>query len=64
MHPFGHLYGVPVWVDKALTVRGEIVFNACTHRETITMPYDDYERLARPSVASFAVKRDSFQRSA
>jgi Ala-tRNA(Pro) deacylase len=57
MHPFGNLYGISVWVDASLAQRGEIVFNACTHRETITMPYDDYERLARPKTASFSMKR-------
>ena len=58
MHPFGNLYGIPVWVDSTLAARGEIVFNACTHRETITMPYDDYERLAKPRAASFSVRRE------
>lgn len=57
MHPFGNLYGLPVWVDAGLEKCGEIVFNACTHRETITMAYDDYVRLAGPTVASFAVPR-------
>ena len=56
MHPFGNLYDMPVWVDATLSARGEIVFNACTHRETITMPYDAYERIAKPRVASFAMK--------
>ena len=58
MHPFGNLYGIPVWVDSTLAARGEIVFNACTHRETITMPYDDYERLAKPRTAAFSMRRE------
>jgi len=57
MHPFGNLYGMAVWVDSSLERCGEIVFNACTHRETITMAYDDYVRLAAPRVASFAMPR-------
>jgi Ala-tRNA(Pro) deacylase len=57
MHPFGNLYGLPVWVEASLEKCGEIVFNACTHRETITMAYDDYIRLVRPSVASFGMPR-------
>jgi Ala-tRNA(Pro) deacylase len=56
--PFGNLYGVPVWVDSSLALRGEIVFNACTHRETITMSYGDFERLAAPKVASFALRSE------
>jgi Ala-tRNA(Pro) deacylase len=58
MHPFGNLYGLPVWVDASLEKRGEIVFNACTHRETITMAYDDYVRLVSPKIARFGVPRE------
>lgn len=59
MHPFGNLYGLPVWLDASLSARDEIVFNACTHRETITMSCRDFERLARPLVASFAARRET-----
>jgi len=58
MHPFGGLYGLSVWLDASLAGRDEIVFNACTHRETITMSCRDYERLAAPKVARFAVTKD------
>ncbi|MBI2201200.1 MAG: YbaK/EbsC family protein [Armatimonadetes bacterium] len=50
MPPFGHLYGIAVYLDPALARRPEIVFNAGSHRETITMAYQDYARLARPEV--------------
>ncbi|MDR5708859.1 MAG: YbaK/EbsC family protein [Armatimonadota bacterium] len=55
MPPFGHLYGIPVYVDRSLTRDPEIVFNAGTHRETIRMRYEDYERLVQPQVLDFAV---------
>jgi len=58
MHPFGNLYGVPIWLDASLAGRDEIVFNACTHRETITMSCRDFERLAGPKVAAFAVTKE------
>lgn len=55
MPPFGHMYEVSVWVDRALAEEPEIVFQAGTHRETLKMMYKDYARLARPRVADFAV---------
>ena len=55
MPPFGNLYGVPVYVDAALAKDPFIVFNAGSHRETMTIAYADFERLAHPQVADFAV---------
>ncbi|MDQ7858214.1 MAG: YbaK/EbsC family protein [Armatimonadota bacterium] len=56
MPPFGHLYGVPVYMDRSLAGQARLVFNACSHRETITMAGADYERLARPTIADFAAQ--------
>jgi Ala-tRNA(Pro) deacylase len=54
MPPFGNLYGLPVYVDKALAEDETIVFNAGTHTDTISMKYADFERLAKPTVAELA----------
>ena len=54
MPPFGNLYDVPVYVDKALTEDDEIVFQAGTHTDTIVMGYKDFERLVKPTVGDFA----------
>ena len=54
MPPFGNLYDLPVFVDKALTEDEDIVFNAGTHTDTISMKYADYERLAKPTAGEFA----------
>jgi len=54
MPPFGNLYGVPVYVDRALAGDGEIVFQAGTHHDTMKIAYQDYARLAQPNVADFA----------
>ncbi len=54
MPPFGNLYGVPVLVDAALTRDPVILFNAGSHRRTVTMTYSDYARLVRPAVGMFA----------
>jgi Ala-tRNA(Pro) deacylase len=55
MPPFGNFYGLPVYVDELLTKDEFIVFQAGTHADAVKMSYKDYERLARPSVASFSI---------
>jgi Ala-tRNA(Pro) deacylase len=54
MPPFGHLWGLPTYVDDALAHYPEIVFNAGSHIETVTMQYGEYERLAKPLRAHIA----------
>lgn len=56
MPPFGRLYGLPVYVDEALTADEEIVFEAGTHREAVRLRYADFERLTQPTVGDFAYK--------
>jgi Ala-tRNA(Pro) deacylase len=53
--PFGELYGVTAYVDASLSEAAKIVFEAGTHSDAIRMRYADYERLAKPTVADFAV---------
>ena len=52
--PFGNLYGMDVWVDRALSQSEEIMFNAGSHTEAIRMKYGDYARLVMPQVGHFA----------
>jgi Ala-tRNA(Pro) deacylase len=54
MPPFGELWGMPTYVDESLAAHEQIVFNAGSHIETVTMPYREYERLARPQRARIA----------
>jgi Ala-tRNA(Pro) deacylase len=54
MPPFGNVYGLPVYVDKALERYPEIVFNACSHTEVIKMPLADFEALVKPIVGEFS----------
>ena len=56
MPPFGNLYGVETYVEESLTQNDYIVFEAGTHSDAIKMSCLDYERLAKPKVARFAVK--------
>lgn len=60
MPPFGHLYGLPVYMDRTLAQNEQIVFNGGTHEEGIQMSFRDYERLARPTVCTFAVQREGW----
>jgi len=56
MPPFGQLYGVATYLDRSLADADRIVFEAGTHSDAVKMRYADYERLAKPTVADFAVK--------
>jgi Ala-tRNA(Pro) deacylase len=54
MPPFGNLYDVPVYVDRALTEDETIVFRSGTHTDTMSISYDDFEKLVRPTVVDIA----------
>jgi Ala-tRNA(Pro) deacylase len=54
MPPLGPLYRQAVFVDEALTMDDEIVFNAGTHSDAICMRYGDFASIARPIVGRFA----------
>ena len=57
MPPFGNLYEVPVYVDQGLGRNERIVFQAGTHRATMSVAYPDFERLVRPTVTDIALSR-------
>ncbi len=52
MAPFGNIWGVPVFVDGGLATEETIAFNAGTHRDVIHMRFDDYQRLAKPTIVN------------
>ena len=54
MPPLGNLYSMQVIVDESITHDEEIVFNACTHTESIKMKFKDFENLVKPRVAHIA----------
>jgi Ala-tRNA(Pro) deacylase len=58
--PFGNLYGLPVYVDTTLAEDDMIVFQAGTHTETISMHYEDYDRLVQPVVGAFTHHKERF----
>jgi len=52
--PFGNLYGIEVWVDRAVADAEEIIFCAGTHEDCIRMRYSDYAKLALPRLGRFS----------
>ena len=56
MPPFGNLYGLMTYVDRALSKQDYIVFEAGTHTDAIKLQYKDYERAVNPLIEDFAMK--------
>ena len=56
--PFGHLFGMPLWVDDSLGRERETICNAGNHRETIHLAYADFVRLAKPQFGEFSRRGD------
>lgn len=52
--PFGHLYGVDVYMDPSLADSAVVLFEAGTHREMAAMPFDEFQRLEHPHLLPFA----------
>lgn len=51
--PFGLLFNIPVYMDKALLEKPRIVFSAGTHNDSIMMNPEDYFRIMIPIVEDF-----------
>jgi Ala-tRNA(Pro) deacylase len=54
--PFGHLYGVPVFLDERLRAQPRIVCRDGSHTETLAMATSDYVRLVDPEIVDVAVQ--------
>jgi len=52
--PFGNLYGIGVWVDRAVANAENIVCCAGTHEECIRMRYSDFAKLTQPLLGHFS----------
>ena len=52
--PFGHLFGMDVWVDRAVSDSEEIVICAGTHEDCLRMKYSDFSKLTTPRVERFS----------
>jgi Ala-tRNA(Pro) deacylase len=56
MPPFGNLFDMPVYVDKALALDDKIAFTAGTHHELVQLAYEDFQALANAKVIEFAAR--------
>lgn len=56
MPPFGNLWDLAVFADSRLREDEHICFNAGTHTELVKLPFADFERLVRPTVAELAAR--------
>lgn len=60
MPPFGHLFGLNVYVDPALAKDEYIYFNAGNHVQTVRLRYQDFARLVQPQVVRLVGERSKF----
>jgi Ala-tRNA(Pro) deacylase len=52
--PFGHLYGLPTFLDEDLRAQPRMVCRDGTHTQTVTIAMTDYLRLANPEIVDLA----------
>jgi Ala-tRNA(Pro) deacylase len=50
MPPFGRVFGLPVYLDRAFAEEAELVFESGTDREAVNMPMGAYVRVERPAI--------------
>lgn len=52
--PFGHIFGIPVYMDISVRTNTHVSFNAGLHTHSIRMKQADFEKLAQPTVGEFS----------
>jgi Ala-tRNA(Pro) deacylase len=52
--PLGNLYGIEVWVDRAVSESEEIVFCAGSHVDCVRMAYSDFADLTKSQIGRFS----------
>jgi len=52
--PLRHWKNIPVLMDRALNVEGDILFQAGTHQDAVRLNFQDWYELVCPQVASFS----------
>ncbi len=52
--PFGHIFGIPLYVDEAVRDNTHVSFNAGLHTRSIRMGEKEYEKVAHPTVGAFS----------
>jgi nondiscriminating aspartyl-tRNA synthetase len=52
--PFGHIFGISLYMDEGLRDNKEIVFNAGLHTKSVRMNEKDFEKIAHPTIGKFS----------
>ena len=52
--PFGHIFGIPAYMDESVRANAHVSFNAGLHTHSMRMSEKDYEKLAKPTVGEFS----------
>lgn len=60
--PFGNIYGLPVYISRAMEGDTHITFNAGTHEDAMRITYADYERLVEPRHVDFSRRMEPAQK--
>jgi Ala-tRNA(Pro) deacylase len=50
--PFGSLFSLPTWCDAALASESRINFNAGDHAKSVSLEYDQWQRVEQPRIAA------------
>jgi Ala-tRNA(Pro) deacylase len=57
MPPFGTLWNMPLYVDACFPRAKDFVFQGGNHHEVVVMPYEAYERIAKPVAGEFCLEK-------
>jgi len=52
--PFGHLFGIALYMDAAIKTNTHVSFNAGLHTKSVRMKETDYEKFASPTIGEFS----------
>jgi len=52
--PFGHIFGIPLYVDKKLSELDYVVFNAGLHTKSISLSTKEFLGVAQPVIGEFS----------
>jgi aspartyl-tRNA synthetase len=52
--PFGHIFGIPLYMDRSIKENETVVFNAGLHNKSIQLKQSDYETVAKPILGEYS----------
>jgi Ala-tRNA(Pro) deacylase len=52
VHPFGNLYGLPVYMDRSIMENHEVNFNAGLHHKSLNIKSEDLVKIVNPRIVN------------